>query len=175
MRKFYNTGKSYTTRGLAGLKSKRAGQDAETLLEAQGSVYAAGGRACLWKRHEPYKRLGGRPLKSGFRAVYTGKAGCDYHIILPNGRGGLLELKSRSGDRVRIDAVDELQTQELALASAWGHIAYVVVRLGEEWYTIQYEDWARSDRKSHSRAQLNEIGRRVPMHGGLPDILECIV
>ena len=176
MRKFYNTGKSYTTRGLAGLKSKRAGQDAETLLEAQGDIYAAENRARIWKRHEPYKRLGGSKLNGGaFRAVYTGRAGCDYQIMLPGGRGGLLELKSRSGDRIRIDAIDDVQRQELALASGWGHLALIVVRLSGEWFLISYENWEHAHRKSHSKKQLLEIGHPVALVGGLPDVIMCII
>ena len=172
MRKFYSTGKSYTTKGLAGLKSKRAGQDAETLLEAQGDIYASQNRARIWKRHEPYRRLGGSKLKGGaFRAVYTGRAGCDYQIMLSDGRGGLLELKSRSGARIRIDAIDDVQRQELSQASEWGHLALIVVRLSGEWFVVLYENWEHAHRKSHTIKQLLEIGHQIPVVGGLPDIL----
>lgn len=176
MRKFYrSTGRTYTKKGLTGLKSKRAGQDAETLLEAQGDIYAQEGRARLWKRHEPYRRLGGHSLKGGaFRAVYTGRAGCDYSLMLPGGRGGLLELKSRAGERIRIDAIDTLQSSELTQALQWGHLAYVVVRLGEDWFLIHWAEWHHPKRKSHSRTQLAQIGRSVPIVGGLPDILQCL-
>lgn len=163
--------KKYTTAAARqGKKAKVNGADAEAKVEEMCLSYLQRGLAEIGKRYEPHKRVGhGRGF---YKAIYLGKAGCDYEVYLPDGRAGMLELKSRDGVRITKDAVDAFQQAQLARRLAWGQIAKVLVRLNGTWVIVDYSRWHEGDRKSHNEEQLLAIGNLVPLNAkGQPDFL----
>ena len=164
MRKF--TTKKRTGKSLSGYKSKKNGQSAEDQVEQSAIHYRKTGEAEILKRYEPYKRVGGG-AGGMFKAVYTGKSGCDYSIYLPDGRAGMIEVKSREADRVYISIIDELQRAQLERLYKWNQLALILVRVRGEWYLVSYFNWYFNkngepySRKSHSIKQLSEIGMRL--------------
>lgn len=156
-----------------GKKAKVNGAEAESLVESIAGDYLKRGVAEIGKRYEPHKRVGGGA--GHFKAVYLGKAGCDYEMYLADGRAGMLELKSRSGLRVTKDAIDSFQQAQLARRVAWGQLAKVIVRLDNGWYLVDYSRWHEGDRKSHNAEQLLEIGCAIPVDAkGRPDFLPLV-
>lgn len=173
MRRFQRQGKKYTQAGLAGLSANRNGADAESQIEMISNVYLNEGKAEICKRYEPYRRVSGGA--KSFKAVYAGKSGCDFELWLPDGRSGHMELKSREADRIPKSAIDETQSRQLERRQAWGHLAFVIVRLRGVWYRVPWSRWQEGDRKSHNAAQLAEIGHLIPIKRGLPDILDGVL
>jgi hypothetical protein len=169
MRRFTRQPKKYTKAGLAGLEAKRNGADAEAQVEMISNVYLNEGTAEICKRYEPYRRVSGGGKT--FKAVYAGKSGCDFELWLPDGRSGHMELKSREADRIPKAAIDDTQSAQLTRRAAWGHLAFVVVRLRGIWYRVCWSRWHEGDRKSHNATQLAEIGTPLPIRSGLPHLL----
>ena len=169
MRRFQRKPKKYTSRGLAGLEAKRNGADAEAQIEMIANVYLNEGSAEICKRYEPYRRVSGGAKT--FKAVYAGKSGCDFELWLPDGRSGHVELKSREADRIPKIAIDDTQADQLSRRQAWGHLAFVIVRLRGVWFRVEWLRWQDGDRKSHNAKQLAEIGTEIPLRRGLPDII----
>lgn len=165
MRQFYRPKKN-----MSALAAKRNGASAEEEVEALAARLLLENKAEINKRFEPYKRVGGGTA-GGFRAVNIGKSGCDYEILLPDGRAGHLEVKSREADRITKDALDPVQQAQLARRVAWGQLAIVLVRLKGVWFVVNYANWHLGDRKSHNATQLEEIGVRL---GAAPDFLQHI-
>jgi len=165
MRKF--TAKRRTGKSLSGYKSKKNGQSAEDQVEQSAIHYREAGQAEILKRYEPYKRIGGGGRGGMFKAVYTGKSGCDYSIFLPDGRAGMIEVKSREAERIYISVIDELQRAQLKRLYEWNQLSLILVRMRGEWYLISYFNWYFNEngephsRKSHSIKQLSEIGMRL--------------
>jgi penicillin-binding protein-related factor A (putative recombinase) len=172
MRRFQRRPKTYTAAGLAGLEAKRNGADAESQIEMIANVYLNEGKAEICKRYEPYRRVSGGA--KSFKAVYAGKAGCDFELWLSDGRSGHMEMKSREADRISKSAIDDTQRRQLERRAAWGHLAFVVVRLRGVWYRVDWARWEEGDRKSHNAKQLQEIGVLLPLRSGLPDLLHGI-
>jgi len=159
LRKFQNN-KIRTGRSLAGYTAKQNGKDAESLLDKTAEYYASTGEALIYKRYEPYKRVSGGTTRV-FKAVYAGKAGCDYSIWLPDGRAGMIEVKSRDSKRIRIDALNDDQHKQLAMMKQFNMLAYVLVRLSDRWFLIDYANWLHPKRKSHNTEQLQTIGNEL--------------
>lgn len=153
---------------MSALAAKRNGAAAEDEVEALAAQLLNEGKAEINKRFEPYKRIGGGTA-GGFRAVNIGKSGCDYEVLLPDGRAGHLEVKSREADRIPKDALDPVQQAQLARRVAWGQLALVLVRLRGVWFLVPYANWHLGDRKSHNAAQLAEVGFLL---GDSPDFLK---
>jgi hypothetical protein len=82
-----------------------------------------------------------------------------------------MELKSREADRIPKAAIDDTQSAQLTRRAAWGHLAFVVVRLRGIWYRVCWSRWHEGDRKSHNATQLAEIGTPLPIRSGLPHLL----
>lgn len=173
MRRFQRQTKRMTSKGLAGLEAKRNGADAESQVEQIANIYLNDGTAEICKRYEPYKRVSGGA--KSFKAVYAGKSGCDFELWLPDGRSGHMELKSREADRISKSAIDETQSRQLTRRMQWGHLAFVLVRLRGVWYRVDWARWGEGDRKSHNAKQLEEIGMKLTIKRGLPDILEGLI
>ena len=91
--------------------------------------------------------------------MYTGKAGADYSIFLPTGKAGMIEVKSRDSDRISISAVSDDQVQQLRKLKEFNQLAYVLVRLKTRWFIVDFANWLRHDRKSHTALQLAQIGK----------------
>ncbi len=165
MRKF--TPKKRTGKSLSGYKSKKNGQSAEDQVEETAKYYLSTGQAEINKRYEPYKRIGGGGSGGIFKAVYKGKSGCDYALYLPDGRAGMIEVKSREADRIYISVIDEMQKEQLKRRYDWDQLALILVRMRGEWYLVSYFNWYFNkngesySRKSHSIKQLSEIGMKI--------------
>lgn len=169
MRRFTKQGRGYTKAGLSGLSAKLNGADAESAVNMIANLYLQEGSAEICKRYEPYRRVG-----SGgkvFKATYTERAGCDFELWLPDGRAGHIELKSREADRIPKSAVDDMQSAQLSRRLAYGHLALVLVRLRGVWFIVSWDKWGDGERKSHNAKQLEELGVKLPLRSGLPDIL----
>lgn len=169
MRRFTKQGRGYTKAGLSGLSAKLNGADAEDAVNMISNLYLQEGSAEICKRYEPYRRVG-----SGgkvFKATYTERAGCDFELWLADGRAGHIELKSREADRIPKSAIDDTQSAQLSRRLAYGHLALVLVRLRGVWYLVPWDKWGEGERKSHNAAQLEELGVKLPLRSGLPDIL----
>lgn len=172
MRRFTKQGRSYTKAGLSGLSAKLNGADAEDAVNMIANLYLQEGSAEICKRYEPYRRVG-----SGgkvFKATYTERAGCDFELWLADGRAGHIELKSREADRIPKSAIDDMQSAQLSRRLAYGHLALVLVRLRGVWYLVPWERWQEGERKSHNAKQLEEIGVKLPLRSGLPDLLSAL-
>lgn len=156
-----------------GKSAKVNGADAEAKVEEMAAEYLRHGRAEICKRYEPHKYVGRG--NGFFKAVYLGKSGCDFEVYLPDGRAGMLELKSRSGGRITKDALDPFQQAQLRRRMLWGHISKVLVRLDDEWIIVDYRRWHEGDRKSHNRDQLVALGDIVEIDArGRPDFLSFL-
>ena len=134
----------------------------ESEVERVAALYRRSGAAMLLKRYEPY-RITGRLAHGGFRGVHLKKSGPDYSLWLPDGRSGLIEVKS--GTR---PTLDPLQVAMLAQTLNWGYLSLVLYRSpSAEWYLIHYRDWAPCKGRSPSFITTNGI----PL-GETPDFLE---
>ena len=121
----------------ANREAQRTGVEAEALVERMGAEYLRAEYANIRKRSEPYRRIGGVGKGAVFRAVNTGASGPDFELWLADGRAGLLELKSRKGSRVPLDAVGGAQALALRRCVSWGHLALVLVRLDGVWTVVR--------------------------------------
>jgi len=172
MRRFTKQGKRYTKAGLSGLSAKLNGADAESAVNMIANLYLQEGSAEICKRYEPYRRVG-----SGgkvFKATYTERAGCDFELWLADGRAGHIELKSREADRIPKSAIDDTQSAQLSRRLSYGHLALVLVRLRGVWFLVSWDRWQDGERKSHNAKQLEEIGVRLALRSGLPDIVKAL-
>ena len=146
---------------LAGLRAKRNGAIAEQVLSDTAKAVPA----LIYKRYEPYKRVSKGGGKT-FRAVYTEKSGCDYSIFLPDGRAGMIEVKSRQ-TRINKSAIDETQHHQLLDLLSMGHLAYVLIFIEGEWVLVNYYKFISGPRKSYTLAQLLEIGVPLTVENGI--------
>ena len=159
----------------ANKEAQRSGANAEYLVEQMGTHYEARMFARVRKRHEPYRRVGGVGKGGLFKAVNTGSSGPDFEIWLADGRAGLMEVKSRKGNRIVLSSVGEAQALDLTRMSYWGHLALVLVRLVDEWYLVDYRAWTHAKKRSLNAYDLEAQGARVPLSAhGLPDYLSVI-
>lgn len=157
-------------RRLAGAMAKSNGANFEAQIEQLCEVYKQHDLLELNKRYEPYKRVG-RGSGTSFKGVHIGKSGCDFELWLYNGKAGHLEAKSRESERITKDALDDTQQAQLQRRVNWGQLALVLVRLQGVWYLIDYARWHEGDRMSHNHKQLEEIGVKLNVKNGIPDLL----
>lgn len=156
-------------------EAQRSGANAEYLVEQIGIHYEAKMLARVRKRYEPYKRVGGAGKNGLFKAVNIGSSGPDFELWLADGRAGLLEVKSRKGNRVTLSCVGEAQAMDLTRMSYWGHLALVLVRIAEAWYLVDYRAWTHDKKRSLNARDLEIQGARVPINEhGLPDFLAVV-
>ena len=159
----------------ANREAQRTGVEAEALVERMGAEYLRAEYAYIRKRSEPYRRIGGVGKGGVFRAVNTGASGPDFELWLADGRAGLLELKSRKGSRVPLDAVGGAQALALRRCVSWGHLALVLVRLDGVWWLVDYSAWTHSHKRSLNAVDLEAQGARVPVTAdGFPDFLAVL-
>jgi hypothetical protein len=104
-----------------------------------------------------------------------GESGPDYSIWLPSGEGGFIEMKSRKGGRIPLSAVKGLQRTMLDRASRWGQLAFVVVRLDEEWYAIDWRRFTHETKRSLNQEDLAVRGAVIEMKQGLPMFLPALI
>lgn len=156
-------------------EAQRSGANAEYLVEQRAVFYEAKMLAKVRKRHEPYRRIGGAGRGGMFKAVNTGSSGADFELWLEDGRAGMMEVKSRKAKRVQLGAVGDAQALELTRLSHWGHLAFVLVRLVDEWFLIDYRAWTHQNKRSLNRDDLMRQGARCDVdEHGFPMYLEAI-
>lgn len=154
--------------------AQRNGRNAEDLLQSAGNIYERRGEALLCKRYEPHRRIG-HAVKGVFRAAMMGESGPDYSIWLPSGEAGFIEMKSRKGGRIPLSAVKGLQRTMLDRAVRWGQLAFVVVRLDEEWYAIDWRRFTHETKRSLNQEDLAVRGALIEMKQGLPMFLPALI
>jgi hypothetical protein len=159
----------------ANKEAQRTGADAERLVEERAALYLREKRGFVRKRYEPYRRIGKAGANNAFKAVPIGASGPDFEIWLPDGRAGLIEVKSRKGNRVPLSAVGDTQALALQRMAEWGHLAFVLVRLAGEWFLVSYAAWTHRSKRSLNRDDLLVQGARcVEDADGRPDFLSVI-
>jgi len=162
-----------TARSNAGLRAQKQGKSAEEQILEISAFYLQHGIAEINKRHEPYKRVGSG--KNCFHAIYSDKAGCDFEIWLPGGKGGYLECKSREGMRIQKSAIDPYQQEQLDRRLEWGQIAVVLIRLDGVWFACSWKKFRDFEKKSFTVADLLQVGKPVPMLANLlPDFIKVL-
>lgn len=158
----------------AAAKAQRNGRQAEDLLQAAGNVYERRSEALLCKRYEPHRRIG-KATKGVFKASMLGESGPDYSIWLPSGSAGFIELKSRMGGRIPLAAVGGLQATMLDRAARWGQLAFVIVKLDQEWYAIDWRMFTHEKKRSLNHADLEERGSKIEIEHNLPMFLPALI
>jgi len=104
-----------------------------------------------------------------------GESGPDYSIWLPSGEAGFIEMKSRKGGRIPLSAVKGLQRTMLDKAARWGQLAFVIVRLDEEWYAIDWRRFTHETKRSLNQEDLAVRGALIEMKQGLPMFLPALI
>jgi hypothetical protein len=175
--------RSRQNRRAGGWKAKKAGESAEELLMLVGKQYLAEERAELRKRPEPYRRIGSAQSNGQFMAAPLSKSGPDFDLALPDGRSGLIEVKSRKGHRIPLHAVGAVQSEALARRIAWQGFGVIMVMLWDEktisrWWAVDYRRWAYAREigyKSFSDKDLDLLAIRCDMMiGARPDWLPAL-
>ena len=163
--------KSRKNRRAGGWKAKKAGESAEELFMLVGKQYLLEEKAEVRKRPEPYRRIGAAQRNGQFTAAPLSKSGPDFDLALPDGRSGLIEVKSRRGHRIPIHAVGEVQGVALERRIAWKGFGAVVVMLWDEgkesrWWVMDWRRWAEAKNKgykSFSDKDLDELATKCTM------------
>ena len=167
-----------------GWRAKKAGESAEELMMLVGRLYLSENVAELRKRPEPYRRIGAALANGQFIAAPLAKSGPDFDLALPDGRSGLVELKTRKGKRVPLNAVGAVQGQALEHRISWLGFGIVIVMLWDEgiearWWAVDWRRWSSAKihgYKSFSDHDLNLLGVPCPMMiGARPDWLPAIL
>ena len=176
--------RSKQNRRSGGWRAKKAGESAEEIMMIVAQQYLAAGRAELRKRPEPYRRIGGAQPNGQFTAAPLAKSGPDFDLSLPDGRSGLVELKTRRGRRVPLHAVGQVQGDSLARRIAWRGFGVVFVMLWDEgvaarWWAVDWRRWVEArarGMKSFSDADLDRVAIRCEMMiGARPDWLPALL
>ena len=171
-------------RRAGGWRAKKAGESAEDMMMLVGQQYLIAEVAELRKRPEPYRRVGAALANGQFIAAPLSKSGPDFDLALPDGRAGLIELKSRKGKRVPLNSVGQVQGDALARRIKWSGFGVVMVMLWDEgvearWWAVDWRRWhAARERglKSFSDKQLDVIGTPCElMLGARPDWLPALL
>jgi penicillin-binding protein-related factor A (putative recombinase) len=162
-----------------GLKSKRAGDYYERLIDRLNTYYLSTDSALIKKRFEPYVRVSKNLSNHRFLAVNTGAAGADFEIFLSNGKSGLFELKYRSSTMITLDAINEKQIDELRLLDRWGFIACILVCLtpkdtDDQWFLIPFRNFAHESKKSLNTKDLQPYKVDLVPNTDLPDLVSKI-
>lgn len=172
------------SRRLGGWKAKKSGESAEELIEQMGRIYLQEGLAELRKRPEPYRRIGAAQANGHFTAAPLSKSGPDFDLALPDGRAGLLELKTRKGHRIPLRAVGDVQASALKRRVAWGGFGAIIICLWNEdraarWWVIDWRCWEQAGLhgyKSLSDQDLNLLATPCQLtHGQRPDWLPALL
>jgi penicillin-binding protein-related factor A (putative recombinase) len=162
-----------------GLKSKKAGDYYERIIERLNQYYMTQDLGMIKKRFEPYVRVSKNLSNHRFLAVNTGAAGADFEIFLRDGRSGLIELKYRSSTMITLDAINEKQIDELKLLDRWGFVACILVCLtpkdtDDQWFLIPFRDWAHDTKKSLNLKDLQAYKVSLVPNTELPDLVSKI-
>ena len=170
-------------RRIGGRKAKKSGESAEELMRKMGQFYLKDEVAELRKRPEPYRRIGATLSNGQFIAAPLAKSGPDFDLTLPDGRSGLIEVKSRKGKRISLKAVGEVQSDTLQRRIKWNGFGVITVMLWDHlvdarWWVIDWRRWNEAKKrgyKSLSDADLDQIAVPCTLQlGGLPHWLPAL-
>lgn len=171
-------------RRAGGWKAKKSGESAEELVELVGRAYLAEERAELRKRPEPYRRIGAAHANKHFTAAPLSKSGPDFDLALPDGRAGLIELKSRKGRRVPLRSVGEAQGSALRRRVSWKGFGVVIVCLWDEgvaarWWVVDWRRWEQARERGYKSLSAEDLDQvAVPcdlIYGQRPDWLPALL
>jgi hypothetical protein len=152
------------SRRVGGWKAKKSGESAEDLVEQMGRLYLEEGRAELRKRPEPYRRIGAAKANGHFTAAPLSKSGPDFDLALPDGRAGLLELKTRKGKRIPLRAVGDVQAAALKRRVEWRGFGAVIICLWDEgvparWWVIDWRRWEQATKHGYKSLSDQDLDR----------------
>ncbi len=175
-----------TKKQAGGWRAKKAGDSAENQVMLSGSFYLNEGRAEVKKRPEPYRRIGAAKTNGQFTAVPIAKSGPDFDICLPNGKAGLIEVKSRKGNRMPISAVGDAQRIALQRRVDWEGFGVILLMLWDfakvsQWWVIDIRRWDEAIRRGYKSLRAEEldlIAVRCPFilsSKGSPDYLDALL
>ena len=183
-RGFQSSSDPKSRRRAGGWQAKKAGESAEQLFLKTGDLYLSQARAELRKRPEPYRRVGAALANGQFTAAPIAKSGPDFDLILPDGRSGLLELKSRRAKRIPLRSVGPAQQAALQRRVEWRGFGAVVVMLWSfespaRWWVVDWRAWHRgldAGINSWRDTDLDEVGVSCELLlGDLPDFLPALL
>lgn len=159
----------------ASSEAQQRGSSAESLVIESAAHYLRAGRCLLRKRYEPYRRVG-RAGKNGiFKAYPTGTSGPDFELWLSDGRAGMIELKARKENRIRLADVSPPQAAELDRLTLWGQVALVLVWLEGDWFLVDWRAWTHEKKRSLNAQDLSVQGAPVTIDPyGLPMWLDSL-
>jgi len=128
-------------RVLQGARSNAQGKILEELISRACEQYKLKGLAVIEKTPEPMHIIkavtGGR-----FIANFAKKAQPDFKGVLLGGKAVAFEAKHTSADRIRQDAVSQVQTEALERHHAMGAETFVIVAIQSMYYhRIPWEVW----------------------------------
>lgn len=149
-------------RRAGGWRAKKAGESAEELVMKMGTLYLSQNLAEIRKRPEPYRRIGRAQSNGHFTAAPLSKSGPDFDLALPDGRSGLIEVKSRKGRRVPLRAVGEIQGIALKRRILWGGFGVVMLMLWKEnvsprWWVIDWRRWEEARARGYKSLSDDDL------------------
>ena len=152
-------------RKVGGWKAKKSGETAEDHVLHVGKIYLQKGIAELRKRPEPYRRIGSAQQNGQFTAAPLAKSGPDFDLALPDGRSGLVEVKSRKGKRIPIHAVGSAQADALSRRIDWNGFGVVIVTLWSDidirrWWVIDWREWSRAQADGLKSLSIQDLDQR---------------
>ena len=178
--------KESAKRRVGGWRAKKVGESAEETIIQVGKTYLSQNLAEVRKRPEPYRRIGAAKSNGQFTAAPLCKSGPDLDLALPDGRCGLLEIKSRKGHRMPLSAVGQVQNDALKRRIEWNGFGIILVMLWKEgvtpkWWAIDWRRWNQAKvhgYKSLSIDDLDQVAIRCEMLTGhtphwLPAVLQA--
>ncbi len=151
-----------TMRQSGGWRAKKAGDSAESQVMISAQYYFEKSLAEVKKRPEPYRRIGAAKSNGQFVAVPIAKSGPDFDICMPNGKSGLIEVKSRRGKRIPISAVGDAQISALLRRIQWQGYGTILVMLWDFgqptiWWSIDARRWQEASNKGYKSLRAQEL------------------
>lgn len=117
------------------------GRALEEFLTALFDGYRARGIAFLWKVPTAWRPIRGADGEIE-TAIVTASATVDF-VGVAHGRAVAIEAKS-AADRIRWDAVTDVQAAALNDYERSGGVGYVAVELGGDHYLVPWREWPRT-------------------------------
>jgi len=172
----------------AGKKAYQNGRTLERRLEALQEYYQNADKfECEFIRNfDALNKAKGR--RGGLTAYTTGISSCDFSFWCGESIGfmaGMIEAKSRSGNRINKNAVSVHQREQLWRLEKLGQYGFVCVSMIDadesvKIYIVPIKNWYRGHKKSLNSTDLEAIGYRCNMVLDpqtqllVPDILEVL-
>ena len=151
-------------RKAGGWKAKKVGESAEEMIIKVGQIYLTQNLAEVRKRPEPYRRIGAAKSNGQFTAVPLSKSGPDLDLSLPDGRCGLLEVKSRKSHRIPLSAVGDAQDEALKRRIEWNGFGVILIMLWKEgvaaqWWAIDWRRWNQAKERGYKSLSIDDLNQ----------------